>query len=95
MITLPDFYADFKATQANEINARRASTDVKRLLKELQQENIDGLIVDLRNNGGGSLVEAVDIAGLFITSGPIVQVKERIGIKILPDADPEINYKGL
>ena len=94
VITLPDFYADFKATQANEINARRASTDVKRLLKELEQEDIDGLIIDLRNNGGGSLVEAVDIAGLFITSGPIVQVKERKGIKILPDADPEINYKG-
>ena len=94
VITLPDFYADFKATQANEINAGRASTDVKRLLKELQQEDIDGLIVDLRNNGGGSLVEAVDIAGLFIPSGPIVQVKERKGIKILPDADPEINYKG-
>ena len=95
VITLPDFYADFRATQANEINARRASTDVKRLLKELQQEDIDGLIVDLRNNGGGSLVEAVDIAGLFITSGPIVQVKERKGVKILPDADPEINYKDL
>ena len=69
VITLPDFYADFQATNAKEKDARRCSTDVKNLLKTLQNNNIDGLILDLRNNGGGSLIEAVKIAGYFIPSG--------------------------
>ncbi|VGO18414.1 carboxy terminal-processing peptidase [Pontiella sulfatireligans] len=94
IITLPDFYADFKATSKNEKNARRASTDVRRLIDELQLEGIEGLVLDLRNNGGGSLVEAIETAGLFITSGPVVQVKERRGIQVLPDADPEVSYDG-
>ena len=93
IITLPDFYADFKAKNANKKDARRASSDVRLLIEELKKEQIEGLIIDLRNNGGGSLVEAIEIAGLFITSGPIVQVKERRGLQVLPDADPEINYK--
>jgi carboxyl-terminal processing protease len=58
------------------------------------QEGIDGLILDLRNNGGGSLAEAIETVGLFITSGPVVQVKERNGIQVLPDADPEVDYDG-
>jgi carboxyl-terminal processing protease len=94
VITLPDFYADFKATSRNLKDARRASSDVRRLLDELMLEGIEGLVFDLRNNGGGSLVEAIEIAGLFISSGPIVQVKERGGVQVLPDADPEINYSG-
>jgi carboxyl-terminal processing protease len=93
VITLPDFYADFKATNANKKDARRASSDVRRLIEELKKEHIEGLVIDLRNNGGGSLVEAIEIAGLFITSGPVVQVKERRGLQVLPDADPEITYK--
>lgn len=94
VITLPDFYADFKATSAKQADARRASTDVKNLIEELRQEKIEGLILDLRNNGGGSLVEAIKIAGLFITSGPVVQVKERRGLQVLPDADPNLDYDG-
>lgn len=94
VITLPDFYADFKATSAKQADARRASTDVKNLIEELRQEKIEGLILDLRNNGGGSLVEAIEIAGLFITSGPVVQVKERRGLQVLPDADPNLDYDG-
>ena len=94
VIVLPDFYADFTATSRNLKDARRASTDVRRLINELTGEGIDGLILDLRNNGGGSLVEAIETAGLFIGSGPIVQVKERNGVQVLPDADPEINYDG-
>lgn len=93
IITLPDFYADFKATNANKKDARRASSDVRRLIEELKKEQIEGLVIDLRNNGGGSLLEAIEIAGLFITSGPVVQVKERRGLQVLPDADPEIVYK--
>jgi carboxyl-terminal processing protease len=94
VITLPDFYADFKATSKHQKDARRASTDVRRLINELTLEGIDGMVLDLRNNGGGSLVEAIETAGLFIASGPIVQVKERNGIQVLPDADPEMDYDG-
>lgn len=94
VIVLPDFYADFNATHNNEESARRASTDVRRLVDELVLEGIDGLVLDLRNNGGGSLVEAIETAGLFISSGPIVQVKEREGVQVLPDADPSVNYDG-
>ncbi len=94
VITLPDFYADFKATSNKEKDARRASTDIRRLIDALMLEGIEGLILDLRNNGGGSLLEAIEISGLFISSGPIVQVKERNGIQVLPDADPEVNYDG-
>ncbi len=94
VITLPDFYADFKATQNREKDARRASTDVRRLIDELILEGIEGLVLDLRNNGGGSLAESIAIAGLFIPSGPIVQVKERDRIQVLPDIDPETNYDG-
>ena len=68
VITLPDFYADFQATSSGEKDARRASTDVRRLVNELVLQGIDGLILDLRNNGGGSLVEAIETAGLFISS---------------------------
>ncbi|MEA2068754.1 MAG: carboxy terminal-processing peptidase [Verrucomicrobiota bacterium] len=94
IITLPDFYADFQATSKHQKDARRASTDVRRLINELIIEGIDGMVLDLRNNGGGSLVEAIETAGLFIASGPIVQVKERNGIQVLPDADPEVDYDG-
>lgn len=94
VITLPDFYADFSATTKHQKDARRASTDVRRLIDELMFDGVEGIVLDLRNNGGGSLVESIDIAGLFISSGPIVQVKERRGVQVLPDADPGINYDG-
>lgn len=94
VINLPDFYADFTATSKNLKDARRASTDVRRLINGLNKEGIEGLILDLRNNGGGSLVEAIETAGLFISSGPIVQVKERERIQVLPDADPDMDYDG-
>ncbi|MEN7972278.1 MAG: carboxy terminal-processing peptidase [Verrucomicrobiota bacterium] len=94
VISLPDFYADFAAANNNEKDARRASSDIRRLVNELILESIEGLVLDLRNNGGGSLIEAIEIAGLFISSGPIVQVKERAGVQVLPDADPEVSYDG-
>ena len=94
IITLPDFYADFNATSQNLKDARRASSDVRRIVRELLGEGVEGMVLDLRNNGGGSLVEAIETAGLFITSGPVVQVKERDGIQVLPDADPTVEYDG-
>jgi len=94
VITLPDFYADFKATRDHEKTARRATIDIKKIINELVPQKIEGLILDLRNNGGGSLRESVEIAGLFIPSGPIVQVKDRTRIEVLPDVDPTTDYSG-
>ncbi|HSR88557.1 MAG TPA: S41 family peptidase, partial [Pontiella sp.] len=94
VITLPDFYADFEAASNNEKDARRASMDVRRLVQEQVTQGIDGLVLDLRNNGGGSLIEAIETAGLFISSGPVVQVKENRGVQVLPDADPEMEFDG-
>lgn len=94
IIILPDFYADFEAASKNDKDARRASVDVRRLVQEQVTQGIDGLVLDLRNNGGGSLVEAIETAGLFISSGPVVQVKESHGVQVLPDADPEMDFDG-
>ena len=94
LVNLPDFYADFAATSRNDKDAKRASTDLRRIINEQTSEGIDGMILDLRNNGGGSLLEAIEITGLFIPSGPVVQVKERSGIQVLPDADPQVEFDG-
>ena len=89
-IKLPSFYADF-----NGKNGRSCSIDVKKELEKLKNEKIDGIILDLRYNGGGSLSDVVTMAGLFIKSGPIVQVKSRFGLPhIMEDTDPSITYDG-
>ncbi len=88
-ITLPSFYADMDKHQ------KSTTRDVKALLKRLNKENIAGLVVDLRRNGGGSLEEAIALTGLFVKSGPIVQTKGANGkILISPDPDPGIAYSG-
>jgi carboxyl-terminal processing protease len=79
VIELPSFYADFKAIQEGRRDARRAGTDVARLLRELRAENVDGIVMDLRNNGGGSLAEAVELTGFFIDRGPVLQQKDVSG----------------
>ncbi len=79
VIELPAFYLDFDAFQRRDYNYKSASKDVKRLIRELNKENIDGLIVDLRNNGGGSLYEANALAHLFLGRGTTVQVKSSNG----------------
>ena len=94
VLTLPEFYANFEAARNGDNNARRASTDVRRILNGFATNHLDGVILDLRNNGGGSLTEAIDIAGLFIPVGPIVQVREQRGVSVLPDGDPETVYSG-
>ncbi|MFH1320049.1 MAG: carboxy terminal-processing peptidase [Bacteroidota bacterium] len=89
-IKLPKFYADF-----NKKGGRNCAGDVKKELAKLKQENIDGIILDLRDNGGGSLHDAVDIAGLFIKKGPIVQIRSRFGEPyILEDKDTAVQYNG-
>ncbi len=89
-IYLPSFYVDF-----NNRNGRHSSKDVELEIEKLKAENVDGIILDLRNNGGGSLQDVVDMAGLFIKEGPIVQVKGRYGKPyILKDRDPRVQYNG-
>ncbi|PZO07527.1 MAG: tail-specific protease [Lysobacteraceae bacterium] len=79
VIELPTFYLDFEAKRRGDKDARSATVDVARLLRELRAEKVDGVVVDLRDNGGGSLVEAVELTGLFIDTGPVVQVRETGG----------------
>jgi len=87
-IYLPSFYADFKNK-----NGRRSADDIKKEIVKLKNENINGIILDLRNNGGGSLQDAIDIVGFFIKDGPVVQVKNRYGMpKILKDEDSSVLY---
>lgn len=89
-IYLPKFYADF-----NNNNGRRCAEDVKKEVAKLQHENVDGIILDLRNNGGGSLQDVVEMSGLFIDKGPIVQVKGRRDKKyVFQDRDRKIQYDG-
>ena len=79
VIELPAFYFDFDAYQKRDYNYKSSSKDVKKLLKELKKENVDGLVIDLRNNGGGSLYEANALAHLFLGRGTTVQVKSSNG----------------
>lgn len=92
VITLPEFYADFKGGKTGESTS--CSRDVRRIIKELQDQGAVGMVLDLRNNGGGSLVEAVNLTGLFIGTGPVVQVRDRNTVRALRDDDPDIAYDG-
>jgi carboxyl-terminal processing protease len=95
IISIPSFYSDFDARAANEKDFRSSTRDVQRLLEAIEPGSIDGLIIDLRNNGGGSLEEATSLTGLFVESGPIVQIRssnEKIAVK--QDPDKSIVYDG-
>ncbi|MFU8769843.1 MAG: carboxy terminal-processing peptidase [Desulfotignum sp.] len=94
IIEIPNFYIDFNAYHRGDTEYKSTTTDVKKLLFELKDENIDGLIIDLRDNGGGALKEASDLTGLFLTSGPTVQVRSKHQTTRLYDEDPEIQYTG-
>ncbi len=89
-IKLPSFYMDF-----NDSQGRSSAKDVLAELNKLQEEGIDGLVFDLRDNGGGSLMDAVAIAGYFIEKGPVVQVKSRMGApSVFDDKDAKVQYAG-
>jgi len=95
VITLPSFYMDFDAYQKGDPNYTSTTRDVQRLIAELQAEKIDGLAVDLRNNGGGALAEAIELTGLFIKDGPVVQVKNSANkVEVGKDDDPKVAYNG-
>lgn len=92
-ITLPSFYADME--KAGSKGAKSTTKDVLALLNRLKQENIGGLVIDLRRNGGGSLEEAVNLTGLFIKKGPVVQAKDATGnMHVSRDRDPNLAYDG-
>ncbi|GAA3936826.1 carboxy terminal-processing peptidase [Hymenobacter algoricola] len=89
-LRLPGFYADF-----NDNGGRSSADDVKKELEKLTKENVQGVVLDLRFNGGGSLQDAVDMTGLFVDSGPVVQVRSGQGApSILNDRDPRVQYSG-
>jgi carboxyl-terminal processing protease len=95
VITIPTFYMDFEEAQKGNPNYTSTTRDVKKLIRELEKEKIDGLVIDLRYNGGGSLTEAIELSGLFIEDGPVVQVKNANGsIEVAEDPDPELFYDG-
>ncbi|MCL1979612.1 MAG: carboxy terminal-processing peptidase, partial [Proteobacteria bacterium] len=93
-LRIPSFYRDFMA-QSNGEESRNVSDDTLAELVKLKRQKIGGLIVDLRNNGGGALADAVQISGLFLPGGPIVQVKDSQGtIRVLEDDDRDVAYDG-
>lgn len=96
VIDLPSFYASMPFGVGGRGTTRKSTTaDVAKLLRKFRAENVEGVILDLRNNGGGSLEEAVNLTGLFIKSGPVVQVKEFNGRVIQDDdEDPAVLYDG-
>jgi len=95
VIELPSFYIDFKARNRGDKDYAGTTRDVKKLLLELNKEGIDDLIIDLRGNGGGSLSEVVSLTGLFIDTGPVVQINDTTGrTDILKDEDPGVLYDG-
>jgi len=94
IIEIPNFYIDFAAYHRGEQDYKSTTKDVQKILYELKKEKIDGVIVDLRDNGGGSLKEANDLTGLFLKSGPTVQIKTKHRITRLYDEDPSIEYTG-
>lgn len=96
VINIPAFYADFNAANAGDPNYRSTTRDVRRLLMSDELQNVDGVVIDLRGNAGGSLEEAIQLTGLFIDQGPVVQVHRSNGRREVLN-DPEVApamYKG-
>ncbi|RXK85183.1 tail-specific protease [Chlorobaculum sp. 24CR] len=95
VIVLPSFYLDFEGERQNKTNYTSTTKDVIRILNDLKREHVEGIIVDLRENGGGSLEEAVNVTGLFTGKGPVVQVSNALGGKmVLKDENYPMLYRG-
>src|SRR6187402_1023429 len=95
VIDLPTFYQDFGARRAGDTNFKSATRDVAKLLTELKAQKVEGVVIDLRNNGGGSLSEATELTGLFIDTGPVVHVRDARGqIDAQGDDAPGMSWDG-
>ncbi|HYN79656.1 MAG TPA: carboxy terminal-processing peptidase, partial [Lamprocystis sp. (in: g-proteobacteria)] len=95
VIELPAFYRDFEAETQGKKDFRSTTRDVRDLLKKLVEQGVDGVVIDLRGNGGGSLAEATSLTGLFIDVGPVVQVKDNFGkVEVERDPEPGVTYAG-
>lgn len=95
VIELPTFYSDFGARREGDKNFKSATRDVAKLLGELKAQGVEGVVMDLRNNGGGSLIEANELTGLFIDKGPVVQVRDARGqIDVQGDDTPGMSWSG-
>jgi carboxyl-terminal processing protease len=95
IIEIPKFYIDFDAASRGDPNYKSTTRDVRKLIKELVKDNVEGIVIDLRNNGGGSLQEVDELVGLFIKKGPTVQVKGTTGrISVHKDSDNKTTYDG-
>lgn len=95
VINIPMFYRDFEGARKHEQGFSSTTSDVKKFIEELKGEKVEGIVIDLRDNGGGSLTEAIDLTGLFIPKGPVVQVRESTGeTEVYTDPDPSVTYDG-
>lgn len=95
VIEIPSFYRDYQAQQAGDKDFKSTTRDVQRILGELQAEGVDGIVVDLRGNGGGHLTEATMLSGLFIDQGPVVQLRYgHARVEVLKDPVPSVAYDG-
>ncbi len=95
VISVPAFYIDFNDYKSGNPNYKSTTHDVKALIDSLKQQGVDGIVMDMRENGGGSLMEAIELTGLFIKTGPVVQVRDsKNQVEQDKDDDPEIAYTG-
>ncbi|MBC8051535.1 MAG: carboxy terminal-processing peptidase [Sphingobacteriaceae bacterium] len=94
VIDVPGFYLDFRAYQSGDPDYKSTTRDVRRIIDTLKQQNVDGIVIDLRTNGGGSLIEAIELTGLFIKTGPVVQVKDLRRTEVNQDDDEAIAWTG-
>ena len=95
IITVPAFYIDFNDYKSHNPNYKSTTHDVKLILDSLKDEKVDGVVMDLRDNGGGSLMEAIELTGLFIKTGPVVQVRDAANkVEVDTDDDPTVAYSG-
>lgn len=95
VVKVPAFYMDYRARQAGETDYRSTTRDVRKLVTELMQAKVDGIVLDLRDNGGGSLPEAAELTGLFIDRGPVVQLRSSNGkVEVMQDPEPGLVYAG-
>lgn len=95
IITIPQFYMDYKAYSLGDPNYKSTTRDVALIIDSLKKIHVDGILIDLRQNGGGSLTEAIDLTGLFIKTGPVVQVKDvKNAIEVNSDRNSRLSYDG-